>query len=155
VFLVRGAARLSEDIVAVRDGGIDLGEAMHRIIKGKYTLAFCKGKQDATCHQKDDRNYNETFTFDWNPELTTIVSARRLPAGLYDVSSADSLDQEAPGLTISVRILICASQAVVPARTAFRQTQRSTGKWSSQVTAHLFLRAYLAQLYRNGICTDH
>jgi hypothetical protein len=148
---VRGLLLQSEGVVPIVDGGIDLGEPMHGIIKGRYTLATCK--QEATCEQEANPKPGEQVVFDWSPELTTIALVGRLPPGLYGISSEDGSDQGASGLKISVRILVCASQAFSSTRYAFRKTRMLADKWSGE-TAHAFLRAYLVQLNRSGICMN-
>jgi len=148
---VRGLRLQSEGVVPIRDGGIDLGEPMHSIIKGRYTLAACN--PEATCQQEASPRPEETVVFDWNPELTTIALVGPLPPGLYVISPVEAPDQGASGLKISVRLLVCASKAFASTRSAFQSTQMLADSWSSE-TAHAFLWAYLVQLNRSGICMN-
>jgi hypothetical protein len=148
---VRGLLLQSEGVVSVRDGGIDLGEPMHGIIKGRYTLAACN--QEVACEQEAITNSQKEVVFDWSPDLTTIALVGRLTPGLYSITPAEGSDQSAPGSKISVRILVCASRAFASTDAAFHKVRMLADKWSGE-SAHAFLRAYLVQLNRSGICLN-
>jgi len=148
---VRGAGRFSEGIAPLRDGRLDLGEAMRGVGRGRYSLSVCE--QEASCEPEGNRDARQTVAFDWNPEATKIVTLGDRRPGLYEVSSAAG----APGPRVSVRILVCAWQSYPAARAAFRETQASAEKWGNAAadeTTHAFLRAYLAQLARAGVCAS-
>jgi hypothetical protein len=145
---VRGAARFSEGVGALRDGRLDLGEAMHSIPKGRYSVAPCK--PEANCEPAGDRGKVE---FDWDPGSTTLVEIGPRQPGLYEVNLEDRADQGAGRLQISVRILACTPPSYPSARVAFQKVRTSTAKWEDATdTTHAFLRAYLAQLARAGVC---
>ena len=147
---VRGLLLQSEGVVSVRDGGIDLGEPMHGIIKGRYVLAACN--QEVTCEQEAITNSQKEVVFDWSPDLTPIPLVGRLTPGIYSITPTEGSDQSA-GSRISVRILVCASRAFASTEAAFHKVRMLADKWSGE-SAHAFLRAYLVQLNRSGICLN-
>jgi tetratricopeptide (TPR) repeat protein len=130
-----------EDITSLRNGQLDLGDAMHGISKRRFTLLPCT--QEADCELEGNRDPRRAVSFDWNPELTTVVAVGNR-SGLYEVTSGDASGQDVAGPKISLRILACASHSYPSARAAFQEIQTLVEKWekASSETVHSFLRAY-------------
>jgi hypothetical protein len=136
-----------EAVAPLRDEKLNLADAMIGIGKGTYFLAPCK--QEASCTDAGDRS---TFLeFDWNPETPMSVEVSKNPTGLYEVTSRESGVQR--GLALSLRILGCASKPYPSARDALARVKTMTDKWQEtpEIT-HTFLRAYLTQLSKSGVC---
>ena len=137
-----------EAVAPLADGKLDLRDAMHGARKGRYLLATCK--QEATCADAGDRSV--FLEFDWNPEAPAGVGVGKSPTGLYEISSRETPEQH--GLPLSLRLLGCASGSYPSARDALAKLKTTTDRWQEtpEVT-HSFLRAYLAQLGKSGVCT--
>jgi hypothetical protein len=150
---IRGSTPvLSEGVTQIRNGRIDVGEAMRAAVGGRYALLACG--DDPGCGM--DTNARGRLAFRWNPQRPAPVTAGNRPAGLYEIRSAEDSDQADSGSTLSVRILVCAPRSFPLTLAAFQATQSLTDKWGSAAsppTRDTFLRAYLAQLASAGTCT--
>jgi hypothetical protein len=139
-----------EAVAPLRDGGLDLAEALHGIRGGRYLLGPCE--EEVNCEATRDRS--SFVEFDWKPETaTTPVQIGKSPSGLYEVASLEPTPRQ--GLALSFRILGCTSESYPSVRAAFASVQTLTREWQeSPETTHSFLRAYLAQLARSRVCTS-
>lgn len=145
---VRGPLLQTEYVLSAQRGRLDLSEAMRGNFKGQYTLVRCQ--QEASCGLT--KSLARPFTFDWLPDTPNVSAPARLPTGLYEISLADDPDRQ-DSRQVSVRILICSAKEADAARLAFAKAVKITESWSAG-SKHAFLRAYLAQLNRNGVCTS-
>jgi hypothetical protein len=107
-----------------------------------------------TCSHAGEHGTVESLEFNWNREPAIIVDIGGRGPGLYEATGPKAVGQPA-GLQVSARILGCASRSYPSARAAFANLQALTNKWQDATepeTTHAFLRAYLAQLARAGVC---
>lgn len=150
LYRTRGTAPLlSEGVVPISNGEVDLGEIMGSTLKGKYSLlAYQGGPVEGRA---------PAIAFDWDPDVAKgIAMGDRLP-GLYEISLVSLADRYLLAPDISIRVLICTSQDYAVKSGSFQHVLSLTEQWTDAVvpeTRHAFLRAYLAELARTTSAPD-
>jgi len=136
-----GSPQLAEGVVPVVDDRADLGEVMHDVQKGEYTLTPY-GSKSANLEGKT------ALTFDWDPQKQTTVWLGSWTPGLYEIGALASSDRM-EDKDASIWVLLCSARQCSGAVSSFQTVRASTDKWidaATPETIHEFLRAYLVEL---------
>jgi hypothetical protein len=113
-----------------------------RMPKGKYSLV-------AYQKQIQEGRRAEPISFDWNPDVGSVISIGDRGPGLYEINLVDSADQPSPPLNISLRLFLCSSNEYTVTSSSFQRVRASADKWTDAAdpeTIHTFLRAYLSEV---------
>jgi hypothetical protein len=146
----RGATPvLDEGVAQIDEGRVDLRELMQHMLKGRYSLV-------AYQKQVPEGRRAKAISFDWNPDIGSVISIGDRAPGLYEISLVDSADQYTPSPSISLLVFICSSKEYPVTSSSFQRVRALSDKWTDAAdpeTIHTFLRAYLAEVARMNIET--
>ncbi len=134
--------RMSEDVVAIANGEVDLKHVMAPLRDGRYVLKRQAPPSAATAG-------GEEIEFDWSPAERTTVEIGTHPPGLYEITPAATPERLYQSGGPSLYVLLCDPAQCPELSASFERSRSAVADWRphvSEPTVHQFLRAVLVEL---------
>ena len=116
-------AILDEGIAPIDNDTVDLRELMQHMHKGRYSLVPYQP-------QVSESRRAAAISFDWNPDVGSVISIGNWTPGLYEINVVELADRSTPLPTISLRVFLCSSNEYPVTSSSYQRIRALSDKWA-------------------------